>query len=147
LSKASLAQCRGAGPSRLFAPATDAARAAVSSACAVAATAAAAAVVNVALSRTPATSVTAGDDLKRVGGIDAVMEQRLRSHGVLKFAQMAAWSDQKVAQLSNTLDIGDQIQRERWIEQAQILRLGGETPFSSQYDRDVARAVLATAGT
>ncbi len=75
------------------------------------------------------------DDLKRIRGIGVVLEKKLNALGITNYAQIAAWTETEVADLGRRLDIGDQIAREKWVEQAQVLASSGETDFSRRFDR------------
>ena len=77
----------------------------------------------------PAQAAPVIDDLKRVRGITADIEKFLNQLGVRRFAQIAALTTSDVAKLNERLGKG-RIERENWIEQAQVLARGGETEFS-----------------
>jgi predicted flap endonuclease-1-like 5' DNA nuclease len=74
--------------------------------------------------------VEGGDDFQRIRAIDADIEQRLKAEGVDDFEHMAAWTAADVKRISQTLGIPGRIDREQWVEQAQILAKGGETYYS-----------------
>ncbi|MBX9590747.1 MAG: hypothetical protein K2X43_15670 [Hyphomonadaceae bacterium] len=78
--------------------------------------------------------VRAHDNLQRIGGITAEIEQGLNAHGVSRYAQMAQWSPSDIDRLEKQLLTGGRIARENWVEQAQILSRGGDTRFSREYD-------------
>lgn len=61
------------------------------------------------------------DDLKRIRGIGVLVEKKLNSVGISTFAQIAQWSPQDVKQFSEVLDFQGRIEREQWVEQAQLL--------------------------
>ena len=103
--------------------------AAASAAPAVAASAAPAAPVQ----RVAAASM--GDDLMRIRSIDAVMQNRLRAAGVTRFKEIAGWTAADIARFSQNLGLVNRIQQESWIEQAQILAVGGETDYSRRRAR------------
>lgn len=90
--------------------------------------------------KVPDPPLTGGDDFQRIRAIDFVTEQKLKSTGVMYFDHIAGWSGADVKRLGQTLDVSNRIEREQWIEQAQILAKGGET----YYSRNRA-AVLKTA--
>jgi predicted flap endonuclease-1-like 5' DNA nuclease len=77
-----------------------------------------------------------GDDLKRIRGIGVLIETRLNAMGIRSYDQIANWSREDVASISQTLDFKGRIERENWIEQARILASGGETDFSRRVYRD-----------
>ncbi len=70
------------------------------------------------------------DDLTRIRGIDADTKERLIRYGVHQFAAIAAWTPADVRGVSQSLGFQGRIERENWIEQAQILAGGRETDFS-----------------
>ncbi|HVX36475.1 MAG TPA: hypothetical protein VHC71_09690 [Hyphomicrobium sp.] len=74
--------------------------------------------------------IEGGDDFQRIRAIDADIEQRLKAEGIDSFEHIAAWSLADVNRFSQLLDIPGRIDREQWVEQAQILAKGGETYYS-----------------
>lgn len=74
--------------------------------------------------------IEGGDDFQRIRAIDADIEQRLKAEGIDSFEHIAAWSLADVKRFSQLLDIPGRIDREQWVEQAQILAKGGETYYS-----------------
>jgi predicted flap endonuclease-1-like 5' DNA nuclease len=106
--------------------------------------AAPAAPVDVSIASIPVPGATSGpvrgaapDDLKRIRGISLVIEKKLARMGVASYAQIAAWSRSDIERISESLGVKGNIERERWIEQAQILAGGGQTDFSKRVDRGV----------
>lgn len=87
------------------------------------------------LSLAPAGSV---DDLKRIRGIGVLIEKKLQSLGITSYEQMANWTGDDVARISEVLDFKGRIERENWIEQARILASGGQTEFSRRVDKGEA---------
>ncbi len=69
------------------------------------------------------------DDLKRIAGINEHVERQLNDAGVKRYNQIATWRAADVAALQMTLAVPGRVNRENWIEQAQILANGGETEF------------------
>jgi predicted flap endonuclease-1-like 5' DNA nuclease len=69
-----------------------------------------------------AASAPPGDDLTRIRGIDAKLAAQLASHGVTSFAAIASWHGDDVRRLAQNLNVGRQISRQNWIEQAALLR-------------------------
>lgn len=88
----------------------------------------------------PAPHISAGDDLQRIRAIDADMEQKLKTNGVMRFIDIAKWTPDEIELIDVSLDLDGRIDREQWVEQAQILAKGGET----YYSRNRAAAVRAT---
>ncbi|MDW4496552.1 50S ribosomal protein L21 [Sulfitobacter sp. D35] len=64
------------------------------------------------------------DDLKKLSGVGPALEKKLHDAGVTTFAQIAAWSDEDVAQMDEKLSFKGRIEREGWIEQAKELAKG-----------------------
>ena len=75
------------------------------------------------------------DNLQRIGGIAAEIEQRLNALGVARYTEIAQWSPAAVERIDKELGLGGRASRENWIEQAQILSRGGDTRFSREFDR------------
>ncbi len=71
-----------------------------------------------------------GDDLQRIRAIDTAVEEGLKSLGVLRFEDIARWTPADINRLNQALGLSGRIDREQWIEQAQILAKGGETYYS-----------------
>lgn len=67
------------------------------------------------------------DDLTEIRGISGDLAKRLNVIGVTRLEQIANWSSADVARVSGVLDVGEQIARQGWIEQAAMrhLRRGG----------------------
>ena len=65
------------------------------------------------------------DDLKAIHGIGPALERRLRSHGIERFEQIAAMSEQEFAAVATRLSIAPTMaQRQGWIQQARDLYRG-----------------------
>lgn len=75
------------------------------------------------------------DDLKRIKGIGAVIEQTLNELGVYQFSQIADWDDKTVAWVEESLSFPGRIEREQWISQAKTLAGGGTTEFANRVDK------------
>jgi predicted flap endonuclease-1-like 5' DNA nuclease len=58
------------------------------------------------------------DDLRQIGGVSLVLERRLHLSGVYRYRQIAAWTPGQVANHAERLDLGDRIEREKWVSQA-----------------------------
>lgn len=72
------------------------------------------------------------NDLTLISAIDEALAGRLNSLGILAFSQIAEWSRQDVARVSETLGLDRRICKENWIEQAAILANGQMTLFASR---------------
>ncbi len=74
---------------------------------------------------TPAPSTdgprAAPDDLKLIKGIGPVLERRLHELGVRSFADLAALTPERIAEIDEAIEFPGRIERERWIEQAKEL--------------------------
>lgn len=75
------------------------------------------------------------DDLKRIRGVGVLIEKRLNSVGITRYEQVAQWTQEDIARISQMLDFKGRIERENWVEQARILASGGQTEFSRRVDR------------
>ena len=63
------------------------------------------------------------DDLKEIRGIGPALERRLRSHGIERFEQIAAMSEQEFETIATRLSIAPRLaQRQGWIQQARDLQ-------------------------
>ena len=61
------------------------------------------------------------DDLTRIKGINADLAGRLNGLGVIKFDQIANFSDDDLANVDETLSLDGRIEKDDWIGQAQRL--------------------------
>lgn len=89
----------------------------------------------------PARSLPVGmarDNLQRIRGINAEVEELITLQGVTRYAQIASWSKADVERFDRLLGQDGRIARENWIEQAQILAKGGDTTYSRDLDRQGA---------
>jgi predicted flap endonuclease-1-like 5' DNA nuclease len=81
---------------------------------------------------TPGCIPLAPSDLTLISAIDEALSDRLNSLGIAAFSQIAHWSRQDVARVSEALDLDRRICKENWIEQAAILASGEMTLFASR---------------
>lgn len=93
----------------------------------------------------PAALIEDGDDFQRIRAIDGDIEQKLKARGVIYFEHIAGWSASDVKQIGQELEIPGRIDREQWVEQAQILAKGGET-YYSRNRRAMLKAKAEAAG-
>ncbi len=63
----------------------------------------------------------APDDLTRIKGIGAKLEQKLNTLGVYYFRQIAGWTEGEVAEMDKHLGFPGRITRDKWREQARAL--------------------------
>ena len=75
------------------------------------------------------------DELKRIKGIGAVIEETLNQLGIYQFKQIAAWDSNNIAWVEKFLAFPGRIGREEWISQAQTLGEGGTTEFAKRVDK------------
>jgi large subunit ribosomal protein L19 len=61
------------------------------------------------------------DDLKAINGISADLEAQLRKFNVLKYEQIANFSDEDIANLDEALSLNGRIEKDDWIAQARSL--------------------------
>lgn len=61
------------------------------------------------------------DDLTRIKGVNAEMAGRLNGLGVIKFEQIANFSDDDIANVDETLGLDGRIEKDDWVRQAQEL--------------------------
>ena len=59
------------------------------------------------------------DDLTRIKGLGADLAAQLNGLGVIKFDQIANFSDDDIANVDETLSLGGRIEKEDWVRQAQ----------------------------
>jgi NADH-quinone oxidoreductase subunit E len=74
------------------------------------------------------------DELKRIKGIGAVIEETLNQLGVYQFKQIAQWNADNISWVEKFLAFPGRIGREEWVSQAQTLDEGGTTEFAKRVD-------------
>lgn len=72
------------------------------------------------------------DDLKLISGVGPVLEKKLHGLGIVRFSQIAAFTEENVRWVDGYLNFKGRITRDNWIEQAKTLASGGETAFSKR---------------
>ncbi len=72
-----------------------------------------------------------GDDLTKIKGVGLPVALELRKSGISRFEQVASWSDEDIADISEKLGFSGRIERENWMAQAQILATGDELEFTT----------------
>jgi predicted flap endonuclease-1-like 5' DNA nuclease len=88
--------------------------------------------------------IGAAQDLKRIRLIDAALEAQLNNLGIRRYEQIAAWMQPDVKRVGDALGLVGRINRENWIEQAQILAKGGETYYATRRARGEAANAAPT---
>ena len=71
-----------------------------------------------------APAASGGDDLKQLSGVGPALEKKLHEAGITTFAQIAAWTEDDIADIDEKLSFKGRIQREGWVEQAKELVKG-----------------------
>src|SRR5438034_9470140 len=61
------------------------------------------------------------EDLTRIKGVSAELAAQLGGLGVIKFDQIANFSDDDIANVDETLSLGGRVEKEDWVRQAQQL--------------------------
>ena len=61
------------------------------------------------------------DELTRIKGLNAELASQLNGIGVIRFDQIANFSDDDIANVDETLSLGGRIEKEDWVRQAQDL--------------------------
>jgi len=64
------------------------------------------------------------DDLKQISGVGPVLEAKLHDLGITKFAQVAAFTPEQIAQVDDALSFKGRIERDEWLKQAAELAKG-----------------------
>jgi len=82
--------------------------------------------------RTTGETGETGDSLQEIRFISDALAQRLANAGITQYAQIAKWSAEDIARFSAKLNLGQRIAREAWIEQAEILAIGGTTAYARE---------------
>ena len=82
----------------------------------------------------PAKVVSAGDDLKRIEGIGAVLEKELITLGINSYEQIANLTIEDLAEARMKLTIMQRAKKDDWFEQATLLAAGESTEFSERVD-------------
>ena len=67
----------------------------------------------------PAHSAADDDDLKRINGIGAVLEGKLKALGITSVGQVAAFTQADIDRVSEHLNFKGRIERDEWVQQAQ----------------------------
>jgi predicted flap endonuclease-1-like 5' DNA nuclease len=87
----------------------------------------------------------APQDLKRIHAIDAATEAALNGLGIHRYAAISGWLRGDLERIAQALGIRRQrMNRENWIEQAQMLATGVDTHYARRQARGETAAVTAT---
>ena len=83
-----------------------------------------------------ATSLVDADNLTRIKGLGPKIATLLRSLGVTRFDQIAAWSEADVARIDPQLGtFHGRIARDNWVEQARYLSAGDVSGFEARFGK------------
>ena len=66
----------------------------------------------------PDSGAADADDLKQLSGVGPALEKKLHAAGVTRFAQIAAWTADDIAEMDEKLSFKGRIEREGWVDQA-----------------------------
>lgn len=76
------------------------------------------------------------DDLKRIKGVGPKLEALLKSLGVTRYAQIAAWEDAEIERVDAQLGaFQGRIRRDDWPAQARLLAVGDTAGFEERFGR------------
>lgn len=71
----------------------------------------------------------AADDLKLISGVGTVLEAKLNGLGITKWSQVAAFSEEDIAKVEDSLSFKGRVKRDNWLQQADVLARGGEAEY------------------
>lgn len=74
------------------------------------------------------------DNLTLIKGIGSDHERKLNEHGIVSFAQIAAWGDEDIKRAEGYLAFDGRVQIEDWISQAKQLASGIKTAFAQDVE-------------
>ncbi len=74
------------------------------------------------------------DNLKKIKGINSKIELDLNNLGIYHFEQISKWSNKNAEWIEEFLLLPSIARSNQWIEQAKILTLGKDTPYSLQVE-------------
>ncbi len=77
----------------------------------------------------------AGDTLTQIKGLGPKAAVGLREMGVVRFEQIAGWTDGDLATLDANLGLRARAERDRWIEQAGLLARGETAAFEEKFGK------------
>ena len=74
------------------------------------------------------------DNLQKIKGIDATIENNLNNLGIYHFDQISKWSNKNCDWIEEFLHFPGCAKNNQWIEQAKILQSGKETIYSQKIE-------------
>jgi large subunit ribosomal protein L19 len=90
------------------------------------------------------------DDLKLIEGITPDLEKKLNKLGIIKFEQVANLTDDEIAQIDDTLSLGNQIEHDDWTGKAVALMAettADEVPAQEESEAEASTEGEGDAGT
>ena len=83
-----------------------------------------------------AAPVAASDDLALIKGVGPKLVALLGAMGITRFAQIAAWSEDDIAEVDAQLGtFAGRIARDSWVEQCQLLAAGDTAGFEGKFGK------------
>ncbi|NNC72479.1 MAG: hypothetical protein HKN78_06330 [Sphingomonadaceae bacterium] len=77
----------------------------------------------------------AGDALSSIKGLGPKAEAKLRDMGVVRFEQIAGWTEADLETLDTDLGLRERAERDRWVEQAGLLARGETAAFEEKFGK------------
>lgn len=80
----------------------------------------------------------AADDLTKIKGLGPKAAEGFNRAGVVRFEQIAGWSEGDIDTLANRLgrpELAERIRRDRWVEQAGLLARGETAAFEEKFGK------------
>jgi large subunit ribosomal protein L19 len=72
------------------------------------------------------------DDLTKLAGMSPEIVKRLNAMNLVKFEQIATFTDDDIARLDEALNLGGRIERDGWLEKARVLMAEAEVALAEQ---------------
>lgn len=79
------------------------------------------------------------DNLRKIKGIDSVIEKELNTLGIFHFNQISNWTERNCQWIEDFLNLSGVVLHLQWVEQAKILETGKETIFSLKVEKNEAK--------
>jgi predicted flap endonuclease-1-like 5' DNA nuclease len=84
----------------------------------------------------PPSDAKPADDLTRIKGVGPKLVEQLRTLGVTRFDQIAAWDDAEIDRIDAQLGrFAGRIRRDSWIEQARFLDAGDTAGYEAKFGK------------
>ena len=85
------------------------------------------------------------DDLTKLAGLSPEIVKRLNAMNLVKFEQIATFSDDDIARLDEALNLGGRIERDGWLDKARVLMAEAEVAASEAAAEAAANPEAAAA--